>query len=168
MTEEHDERHSCAAAAQIFADMVSSFVPEGFSRVAAPTWEGRATQSKDRVKLMNHVAIVGSRSRTDPETVERLVAKLPAGTVIVSGGASGPDTWAEEAARKYGFPVKIFRPDLEGARSQGQVTRRHHNRNQRIVDIADELIALVAPDRRGGTEDTIRRAERKGIPITIL
>jgi len=48
------------------------------------------------------------------------------------------------------------------------VTRRYHNRNQRIIDIADELIALIAPDRRGGTEHSIRRAERKGIPITIL
>lgn len=117
---------------------------------------------------MKHVAIVGSRSRQDFETVERLVAKLPAGTVIVSGGAPGPDTWAEEAARKYGFAVAIFRPDLAGAGTQGQVTRRYHNRNQLIVDRADELIALVAPDRRGGTEDTIRRAERKGIPITIV
>jgi hypothetical protein len=30
------------------------------------------------------------------------------------------------------------------------------------------IFALMAPDRRGGTEDTIRRAQRKGIPITIL
>ncbi len=117
---------------------------------------------------MKYVAIVGSRSRRDPETVERLVAGLPADTVIVSGGAPGPDTWAEQAARKQGLAVQVFRPELEDARSQGQVTRRYHNRNQRIVDVADELIALVAPDRRGGTEDTIQRAERKGIPITIL
>jgi hypothetical protein len=52
--------------------------------------------------------------------------------------------------------------------SQGQITRRYHARNQQIVDAADEVFALVAPDRRGGTEDTIRRAQRKGIPITIL
>ena len=117
---------------------------------------------------MKHVAIVGSRSRTDPQTVERLVAELPADTVIVSGGAPGPDTWAEEAARRRGLPVHIFRPDLEDARSQGQVTRRNHRRNQRNLDAADEVIALVAPERRGGTEDTIRRAERKGIPVTIL
>jgi hypothetical protein len=45
---------------------------------------------------------------------------------------------------------------------------RYHARNQQIVDAADLVFALVAPDRRGGTEDTIRRAERKGIPVTIL
>jgi predicted Rossmann fold nucleotide-binding protein DprA/Smf involved in DNA uptake len=117
---------------------------------------------------MKHVAIVGWRSRTDPLTVERVVAGLPADTVVVSGGAPGPDTWAEEAARRRGLAVKIFRPDLEDAHTQGQVTRRYHNRNQKIVDAADEVIALVAPDRRGGTEDTISRAKHKGIPVTII
>jgi hypothetical protein len=88
--------------------------------------------------------------------------------VIVSGGATGPDTWAEEAARKRGLLTKIFRPDLIGAESKGQITRRCHARNQQIVDAADEVFALVAPNRKGGPEDTIRRAQRKGIPITIL
>jgi hypothetical protein len=86
--------------------------------------------------------------------------RLPADTVIVSGG--------EKAASKRGLATKIFRPDLAGAESQGQITRRYHARNQQIVDAADEVFALVAPDRKGGTEDTIRRAQRKGIPITVL
>jgi hypothetical protein len=45
------------------------------------------------------------------------------------------------------LPVQVFWPELEGARSQGQVTRRYHNRNQRIVDADDELVALVSPKR---------------------
>jgi predicted Rossmann fold nucleotide-binding protein DprA/Smf involved in DNA uptake len=117
---------------------------------------------------MKHVAIVGSRRRSDRETVDRLVAQLPEGSVIVSGGAPGPDNWAEEAARKYGREVRVMRPHLEAARTQGQRTRRYHARNQRIADLAHEMFALVAPDRKGGTEDAIRRAQRKGIPITIL
>jgi predicted Rossmann fold nucleotide-binding protein DprA/Smf involved in DNA uptake len=115
-----------------------------------------------------HIAVVGARRRTDQETVERLVAGLPMNTVIVSGRASGPDTWAEQAALRRGLTTKIFRPDLEGATSHGAQTRRYHVRNQQIVDAADEVFALVAPDRRGGTEDTIKRAHRKGIPVTIL
>jgi hypothetical protein len=118
--------------------------------------------------LSRHIAIVGARRRTDRGTVDRLVARLPADTVIVSGGAIGPDTWAEEAARKRGLAVKIFRPDLAGADNQGAITRRYHARNQQIVDAADEVFALVAPNRRGGTVDTIKRAERKGIPVTLL
>jgi predicted Rossmann fold nucleotide-binding protein DprA/Smf involved in DNA uptake len=117
---------------------------------------------------MKHVAIVGSRRRIDRETVDRLVAQLSEGTVVVSGGASGPDMWAEESAQKYGLRVRVIRPELDSAISQGQVTRRYHARNQRIVDLADEMFALVASDRRGGTEDAIRRAQRKGIPVTLL
>jgi hypothetical protein len=118
--------------------------------------------------VTRHVAIVGARRRTDRGTVDRLVAGLPADTVVVSGGAIGPDTWAEEAAIQRGLEVKIFRPDLAGAKSPGAVTRRYHARNQQIVDAADEVFALVAPNRRGGTEDTIKRAKRKGIPVTLL
>lgn len=122
----------------------------------------------DNAGPMKHVAIIGARRRTDRGTVYRLVASLPPDTVVVSGGAIGPDTWAEEAAHKRGLGVKIFRPDLVGAKSRGAVTRRYHARNQQIVDAADEVFALVAPNRRGGAEDTIKRAQRKGIPITVL
>jgi hypothetical protein len=34
--------------------------------------------------------------------------------------------------------------------------------------MADEMFALVALNRRGGTEDAIRRAARKGITVTLL
>ena len=124
--------------------------------------------AKAHSAMSRHIAIIGARRRTDQETVERLVAGLPTDTVIVSGGATGPDTWAEQAALRRGFATKIFRPDLNGAASQGQKTRRFQARDQQIVDAADEVFALVAPDRKGGTEDTIRRAQRKGIRVTIL
>lgn len=117
---------------------------------------------------MANIAIVGSRRRMDQETVARLVERLPADAVVVSGGAPGPDTWAEEAAVRAGLPTKIFRPNVEGALNQGQRRRRFHARNQLIVDAADELIALVSPNRRGGTEDTIARAQRKGIPVRLV
>jgi YspA, cpYpsA-related SLOG family len=112
--------------------------------------------------MTRHVAIVGARRRTDRETVDRVVAGLPADVVIVSGGAKGPDTWAEEGARKRGLATKKFHPDLAGAESQGAITRRYHARNQQIVDAADAVFALVVPDRKGGTEDTIRLRREEG------
>ncbi len=101
------------------------------------------------VTIMKHVAIVGSGSRSDPEAVDRLVAALPANTIIVSGGALGPDTWAAEAAKKHGLAIEVIPPDLSGARNQNQRTRRYHKRNQKIVDKANEVFALVAPHRKG-------------------
>jgi hypothetical protein len=44
---------------------------------------------------------------------------------------------------------------------------RYYARNQRIVDDSDLIVAFVAPDRTGGTEDTIRRAKRAGKPVEV-
>jgi hypothetical protein len=52
-------------------------------------------------------------------------------------------------------------------RARWEAADRHHARNQLIVDEADRIIAFVAPDRRGGTEDAIRRAERAGKPVEV-
>jgi hypothetical protein len=35
------------------------------------------------------------------------------------------------------------------------------------VDDSDRIIAFVAADRTGGTEDTIRRAKRAGKPVEL-
>ena len=121
-------------------------------------------RSRREVALTRYVAIVGARNRLDVASVKSTVDALPADTTVVSGGAQGPDTWAEEAAIARGLAVLIFRPDLADTTTLGQRTRRYHARNQRIVDAADELVAFVKIGRTGGTEDTIRRAVRKGIP----
>lgn len=119
------------------------------------------------------VAIVGSRRRTDRATVEAAVAELPpygpdGVTVVVSGGAKGPDTWAAEAARAQGYPVVVHRPDLlDGLRGRWDAAQRYYARNQRVVDDCDRVIAFPAADRSGGTEDTIRRAVKAGKPVEI-
>jgi predicted Rossmann fold nucleotide-binding protein DprA/Smf involved in DNA uptake len=113
------------------------------------------------------IAIVGSRRRTDRESVVACVAELAPDTVVVTGGARGPDQWAEEAGLARGLAVVACKPDLAGVRGRWEAAERHYARNQRIVDEADRIIAFVAPDRRGGTEDTIRRAECAGKPVDV-
>lgn len=115
------------------------------------------------------VAIVGSRRRTDRETVEILVGALGHDVVVVSGGCRGPDQWAAEAARKRGLEVVEHLPALpdKGA-PRWAFTRAYHARNQAVVDDADRVVALIAPDRTGGTEDTIRRAHAAGKMVKIL
>jgi hypothetical protein len=121
----------------------------------------------DRRDRKVRIAIIGSRRRADRDAVEGCVAELPIGTIVVSGGARGPDTWAEEAARARGLPVIVRRPHLAGVTSPFDATERYYGRNQRIVDDCDRLIAFPAPDRKGGTEDTIRRALRAGKPVEL-
>src|ERR1700739_2122332 len=113
------------------------------------------------------VASVGSPRREDRARIEACVRALPIGTVIVSGGATGPDSWAAAAACARGLEVVVHHPDLEGVRSRFEATQRFYARNQAIVDDCDELIAFPAPDRKGGTEDTIRRALRAGKPVHL-
>lgn len=100
--------------------------------------------------------------------MSRYVDSLPADAVIVSGGAAGPDTWAERAASKRGLKMIVHRPDLTGVRSRGEAAARYYARNQVVVDDCDVLAALPSPDRKGGTEDTIRRAAKAGKQVILL
>lgn len=117
---------------------------------------------------MTRVAIVGSRRRTDLANVEAAVAELPADTVVVSGKCAGPDIWAAAAARRRGLEVVEHEPDLPPTGSpRWMFTRAYHARNQVVVDDCDRVIALVAPNRKGGTEGTIRRALAAGKQVDI-
>jgi hypothetical protein len=111
--------------------------------------------------------VVGSRLRTDREAVEAFIAELAPETVVVTGGAQGPDQWAEEAARARGLAVAVHKPDLDGAVTRWQMADRYYARNQRIVDDSDMIVAFVTADRTAGTEDTIRRAKRAGKPVEL-
>jgi hypothetical protein len=113
------------------------------------------------------VAVVGSRRRTDREVIEAYIAELAPGTVVITGGATGPDCWAEQAARARALEVVVYQPALDGVRARWQAAERYYARNQRLVDDSDRVIAFVAPDRTGGTEDTIRRAIRSGKPVEV-
>jgi hypothetical protein len=61
----------------------------------------------------------------------------------------------------------FFRILLEGTCSHWQVAERFYARNQRVVDDCDRIIAFVALDRLGGTEDTIRRAWKAGKSVEV-
>jgi hypothetical protein len=113
------------------------------------------------------VAIVGSRRRTDRAAVDACVSSLPIGTIMISGGCRGPDSWAAAAAATRGLEVVVHFADLAGVGSRGEATRRYYHRNQVVVDDCDRVIAFPAPDRKGGTEDTIRRALTAGKPVEL-
>jgi len=118
-------------------------------------------------------AIVGSRRYQNESAVRKLVRDLASKhqeIMIVSGGARGPDTWAENEAESLGIPCISYRafkvgkwdaPDWEW----GFILR---GRNSSVVELADEIHAFVAPNRKGGTEDTISKAKsKKNKPIFL-
>lgn len=113
------------------------------------------------------VVITGSRERTDRQTIEAVIADLPADTTIITGGCEGPDQWAEAAARRRGLQVETYFPDLPISGPGYLFTRAYYRRNCALVEACDRLIAFpIGP--RGGTWHTIGQAVLAGKRIEII
>lgn len=106
---------------------------------------------------MKYIGIVGTRRR-DTSAAYKLVEDkfnelYELGDWIVSGGCEkGGDRFAEVIARKTGIPIIIFYPNYSKYNRGAPFLR-----NTTIAEKSDILIACVAPDRKGGTEDTINK-----------
>lgn len=112
--------------------------------------------------LGSRVAIVGSRDFPNADAVSAFIQSLPAGTVVVSGGARGVDQWAEDAANALGLRTKIIHADWKNlGRRAGPI------RNAEIVASADRLVAFWN-GRSRGTLNAILAARSAGLPILIL
>jgi len=101
------------------------------------------------------IGIVGSRRRNNIEDfkiVEKEFFSLyNPGDVITSGGCrQGADRFAERIARDNGITIIIYHADWNGRGKSAGLWR-----NTFIARRADILIGCVAPDRTGGTENTI-------------
>ena len=111
------------------------------------------------------VAIVGSRGYPDRIAVEAYVWTLSPGSVVVTGGAPGPDTWAAEEIEQRsieGLSVEVYPADWEThGRAAGPV------RNTTIVERCDRVVAFWDGQSKG-TLDTIRKAVRAGKPVEIV
>jgi len=107
------------------------------------------------------VAIVGSRGFPGRAAVAAYVQDLPAGTVVVSGGARGVDLWAETAATARGLDTLIFHADWRryGA-AAGPL------RNAEIAAHADRMAAFWDGASRG-TLNAIVNAHERGAPVEV-
>ena len=109
---------------------------------------------------MKKIIIIGTRRRnthSDFIKVELVFLKIyNKGDMIVSGGCrTGGDRFAEILIKKYNTPKKIFKAKW---RKDGKYNRyAGFERNTPVAKFGDEMIACVASDRTGGTEDTIRK-----------
>jgi hypothetical protein len=118
-----------------------------------------------------NIAIVGTRidEETQPKLyqdvkrlVEMYVETLPSDTLVVSGGAYGVDTMAEDAARARGLKTHIIRADW---RKMG--VRAGLIRNSKIVFKADKVVAFWNQESRG-TKDTIEKARANNKEVEII
>ncbi|MHA1815972.1 MAG: DUF2493 domain-containing protein [Candidatus Heimdallarchaeaceae archaeon] len=104
---------------------------------------------------MKKIGIVGTRRRDNPEAYNKVEESFleiyEEEDWIVSGGCGkGGDRFAQVIAKKFGVPILIFYPDWNKYNTGAGFVR-----NRDIAIHSDVLIACVAKDRKGGTENTI-------------
>lgn len=131
------------------------------------------------------IAVVGSRGFKDKEFVKDMVAKqLNSGDYLVSGGARGVDTWAEEiipiletGLADFKIHKKIFEAKWDDLNAPGAViktnkqgkkynVRAGYTRNKLIIDNADIVLAFW-DGKSKGTKHSIDLAIKAGKPLDI-
>ena len=107
------------------------------------------------------VAVIGSRSFNNYELLSSHL-NVSEITEIVSGGAKGADSLAEEFASQHNIPIRIFKAEWDKHGSSAGPLR-----NQEIIHYSDLIIAfwnLKSP----GTKDSINKALIANKSIIII
>ena len=112
------------------------------------------------------LAIVGSRNFTDYSVVEKAVDEyiqlIGQPSLIISGGAKGVDTLAEQYAEAHKISKLIFQANwAKYGKRAGPI------RNKEIVNECTHVIAFVATDSVG-TKDTITQAKLLGREVKVI
>lgn len=114
------------------------------------------------------LAVVGSRGFKDKERLFSILSKNRENIkLIVSGNASGPDTFAVEWAQKYGVPYLVFPPLWHNPDTGVFDKGAGFKRNGKIIDACDEVLAFWDGESKG-TSNSIEWAKKKNKPIQII
>ena len=111
------------------------------------------------------IGIVGSRRRNGEKDYQKCFELFRRiynpGDSLVSGGCSkGGDRFAQSFARQLGLTITIHYPNWEA-----EPKTAGFSRNTNIANDCHVLIAVVAEDRTGGTEDTIKKVLGQKKPV---
>jgi hypothetical protein len=104
------------------------------------------------------VIIAGSRSITSINIQEIVDASDFSISTLISGGAKGIDTIAEEWANAKNIPIIQFLPDWSIGKAAGPA------RNLQMIRAADAMIAIW-DGKSKGTASAIKIAEKHGLKI---
>jgi len=125
---------------------------------------------------MKRIGIIGTRRRDSLEDFAQVLKCFmkvyQPGDVIVSGGCKkGGDRFAEIIAEVLRVDPVLHAPDesaidgvLLSKNPRAAWAQVNYARNTIVANDVDVVIACVAPDRTGGTEDTLKKfCKRFGI-----
>ena len=108
------------------------------------------------------VLVCGSRYFDNEPFIFDELRKLPEGTTIISGGATGADSIAHKFAKLNEYPVKVFQAEWSKyGRAAGPI------RNQKMLDEGkpDLVLAFFKEKYSAGTVDMVSRAREAGVEV---
>lgn len=112
---------------------------------------------------MTIVAVIGSRTMGNYDLIRRALDDLKPASII-SGGAVGVDSMAEQYAKNEGIPFTAIRPEYAKYGRGAPLFR-----NERIVDSADKVVAFWDGKSRG-TKHAIDYAvaQKKDLEVVVV
>lgn len=106
----------------------------------------------------------GSRGWGGTTRIRERLERLPAGAIVVVGGARGADRIAEQVARRMGLEVEVY-----PARWHEEGKGAGYRRNERILGLpkVSGVFAFRTRGKSGGTDHMIRIAREAGVPAEV-
>lgn len=113
---------------------------------------------------MTKIAVIGNRTGWTRKEVHHQLYLFGIGAkdTIVSGGAGGVDSFAEQFARDNGLKFVAFFPNPDKPSPE-----RYYARNRKIVKFSDIVIAFNK-QKTGGTVWTINYAKKQVVALSIF
>lgn len=126
--------------------------------------------------MLVRVGVVGARKRNSRDDFYKVRSEIywlvqkygKENVTLISGGCpKGADYFAEQIAPQFELDIIIHKPDkskldkeLMKIKPKAAYAIINYERNTLIAEDSDILIACVAHDRKGGTEDTIKKFKK--------
>lgn len=108
------------------------------------------------------IAIIGSRSFDNYEYLKKcLLQYITKGSHIISGGASGADSLAQQFAKEHGLPITIYYPDWNNLGKKAGFIR-----NKTIIENSDLVVAFWDGESKG-TKSSIDLAMKEGLGVIV-
>lgn len=124
------------------------------------------------------IAVVGSREFKDRTLVDNLMIEIIQfdNWTLISGGAPGVDTWAEDFAKSMHWKTLILKANWKDLSHPDAIIKTGKygkydakagiRRNQLIINEADKVVVFWN-GKSSGTKSTINMAIKAGKPIDI-
>lgn len=110
------------------------------------------------------IGVVGNRNGWGYNTIKNILIKNQINNkdIIITGGASGVDTFAQQYAKEIGAEVRIIYPN-----PKEKSPDRYFNRNEKIV-LNSNIIIAFNKQTYSGTLNTINYAKKQNKQVIII